>query len=172
VSCGYTKGIEYNYTGWFKNSLYFAFQSGGDFFDPGFNWSTNFSYWEQNIEPVMTSSFIDGHIPDSRSSYIIGGRLSIDLAKTLPHWILPIVLFSGISHHFISYKYNSENIPAGYNLKIKNDLNSFDFGFNSYIKISGHFRIFGQMECFSFFNDLNQGGTAYMIGLTYLLRKE
>ncbi len=86
----------------FQYSFYPEFQIGGDFLTPSIQWVTYWGFWKDGVEKALP---VADFVTYSFSSHIIGARFNLLLAHVLPHWPLPLGVFAGVAHHFISGTY-------------------------------------------------------------------
>jgi hypothetical protein len=172
LGIGSINGFEYFESNRPKDLNYTQIQVGGELIIPFFNWSVIFSHWITYHTQQRISSICEGYYPDSKVGYTLGGRFSIELPKALPHWIIPITLFTGFSYHFIEEKYNQlyfQELPVTYNTK--KNFSTLDIGMSAYINLSKHFRIFGQMESFVLLEEIYFYNSTLTLGFSYYLKE-
>ena len=129
------------------------------------DWSTYWGYSDDRVDEVR---YTDAIVYSARTN-IIGGRIAFTPARALKHWILPITIFGGISHHFISLKYiggGDYDGNIGYDHNIGS--NTLELGLKVYYIIVEPIEI--QAEAHQFFglgNDRwrHKGRRAYTLGI-------
>jgi hypothetical protein len=84
-----------------KQIFYPELEIGGKAFLPSLGWSAYWGYWDEAIRETAVS---DQAVYSTRGQ-ILGGRILFDPSKALDRWVLPVIIFVGISHQFISPTY-------------------------------------------------------------------
>src|SRR5260221_6968133 len=93
------EGREYKYV------AYPEVQLGGECLLPFLGWSAYWGYWDDGVEHTDISD----QIAVSTHGHIVGARIAFFPKLAMEQWPLPIALFGGLAHQFISY-----NIIEGY----------------------------------------------------------
>jgi hypothetical protein len=70
---------------------------GGQVVSTYLQWEIFWGYWDDNINEVNVRDMA----VYSTYGHIIGGRIEFKPSQVLKGWIMPIVVTSGFSHHFI-----------------------------------------------------------------------
>ena len=86
----------------YQYTLYYELQIGGQFFAPSLKWVAYWGHWDDGIAGALPVADMATH---SYSSHVVGLRFSVHPAKLLAHWPLPIGVFAGASHEFLSKRY-------------------------------------------------------------------
>lgn len=84
-----------------KYVLYPEVEIGGQFFPQYLQWSAFWGYWDDGIN--------QGHLTEtveySAHGHTVGIRLAFYPSSALKEWPLPIAIFGGLTHHFVSLTY-------------------------------------------------------------------
>jgi hypothetical protein len=82
----------------YSNVFYPELQVQGDLFARGIGWETFWGYWDDGITQVQV---VDAIVYNS-TGHMVGLRISFDPKQLEPNFLLPVVVWSGLAHHFIS----------------------------------------------------------------------
>ena len=107
------------------NVFYPELQVQGVLLTRGIGWESFWGYWDDGITQVQ----IRDAIVYSSSGHMVGVRVSVDPRQLLAQWPLPIVLWGGVAHQFISLNdlgYEDFTGSRGYDHAI--GTNSWEFG--------------------------------------------
>jgi len=152
----------------YQYSLYPEFQAGGRFFTSFFRWAAYWGYWTDGIDHALP---VADMVTYSSKSHIVGFRLAFFPADMAPEWTLPIGIFAGIAHHFVSIHYiGGFGIDGKPGHDFSEYLNTFELGLNTDFSIIGPLGM--RAEIHQFFptagkqiDKAQKGRRAYKVGL-------
>jgi hypothetical protein len=107
------------------NVFYPELQVQGVLLTRGIGWESFWGYWDDGITQVQ----VRDAIVYSSSGHMLGARVSVDPKLLLAQWPLPIVVWGGVAHQFISLNdlgYTDFAGSGGYDHAI--GANSWEFG--------------------------------------------
>jgi len=147
-------------------------QVGGFLGEPFIQWSLYWGYWDDGI---TSAPEVTDNIEYTYSAHIVGARFFFLPAQADNHWPLPIALWAGIAHHFISRTYlagsDYSGIPGSNGSE---SINTVEAGLRLYFKITRSTELRAEGHQFFRLGDepLDQAQTnrtAYSVGLAFLL---
>ncbi|HUL44295.1 MAG TPA: hypothetical protein VLY03_08055 [Bacteroidota bacterium] len=129
-----------------------------------FGWSVYVAHWDDAMHGVTVT---DNAIY-SLSGNILGARISFDPSKVSGNWILPLQVFGGIAHYFISAKYvGGVNYSGGTDYFGPNSGTSLEFGLKSSINLSESFGLRAEGHRLFPIED-RAGRFVYSVGTNYI----
>lgn len=152
----------------YQYSVYPEVQIGGNVFIPSVRWIAYWGYWTDGVEKAFP---VTDHVTYSYSSHIVGARFNFFPAKLLPHWPLPIGIFTGVAHHFISGKYVSgSGFDGRPGQDLAGDATTFEIGLNAEVEVLGPIAVRVEVQQFvplgsKEFDQLQKNRRAYKVGL-------
>ncbi len=151
-------------------ALYTELQIGGNFLIPSVRWSVYWGYWTDGVEETLP---VMDFVTYSYSSHIVGGRFNFLPAKLLPHWPLPVGIFAGVGHHFISGKYvGGFGLDGAPGQDFTVGATTLEIGLNAEADLLGPIAVRGEVQQFISFGDgefdrLQKNRRAYKVGLAF-----
>jgi hypothetical protein len=106
-------------------------QLGGEFLLPYLGWSAYWGYWDDGIETTTISD----QTSYSTHGHILGTRIAFFPSIALQQWPLPIALFGGVAHHFITYRIVDRYYTANITPEGTAGSNAFEFGLTVYASV-------------------------------------
>jgi hypothetical protein len=161
---------DYSFYHDFQYSIYPEFQIGGDFLTPSIRWVTYWGFWADGIENALP---VADFVTYSYSSHIVGARFNFLLENFLPHVPLPIGIFTGVAHHFISVRYVG---GFGFDGKAGHDysdgVTTFEIGVNGEVDVFDQIAIRAEVQQFvplgsKEFDRAQKNRRAYKVGLAF-----
>jgi len=127
IGVGSMRGVE-NY----KQVFHPEIAIGGQAVSTYLQWAIFWGYWDDDINEVN----VRDKAVYSTYGHIIGGRIEFEPAKVLRDWIIPIVVTTGFSHHFILKKYiGGGDYDGDTKYRGPDALNSVELGLRIYSNI-------------------------------------
>lgn len=154
-------GVEEQYV------FYPELQLNGQFLFPSFRWSTYWGYWDDAINDVRV---VDAIVYSTRG-HIIGGRIAFVPSLAAEHWPLPITIFAGLAHHFVSVRYvGGEDFAGTRGNDGTRTSNTFEIGLSGFVNISDFMQFRAEAHQFFGLSDdprahSHKGRRAFTIGL-------
>jgi len=156
----------------YQYAFYPELQIGGTLFLSYFKWTTYWGYWSDGItEPLDVMDMVTY----SGQTHILGARVTFHPAEVAPEFPLPVGIFAGFAHHFISVEYVG---GLGFDGKPGHDytqtLNTFELGLNIDVSVLGPINLRGEVhQLFPLGNEstnaTQRGRRAYKVGLALQL---
>ena len=143
-------------------SVYPEIQLSGDFFIPSIRWTVYWGYWTDGKDK-------EDQVEYWRNIHIVGTRFTLLPKKLWDTWDLPIGIFIGFRHHFLSAKgfaFMTESFNGS--LELPHDLyaTTFDVGLIAEVQVLGPFGIKGELQKDFLFGE-NEYGYMDNYHLTY-----
>jgi hypothetical protein len=157
---------EYQYT------LYYELQIGGLFFAPSFKWVAYWGHWDDGIARALPVADLATH---SNSGHVIGARVFVLPTELLAHWPLPVGVFAGASHEFLSIRYVGGHDYYGRPANdYTEDVTTLEIGLNVEVEILSPLAIRGEIRQLFPLGDQEvdqrqKGRRAYTIGVAAIL---
>ena len=127
-------------------AVYPELQIGGRFFLPAVRWTAYWGYWTDGVEQVVP---VADAVTYSSTSHIVGVRIALLPAEMLPHWPLPVGVFTGVGYHFIARKYiGGTGVDGRPGRNITGHATTVDLGVNVEFQIFGPVGIRGEIQQF------------------------
>jgi len=152
----------------YQYTLYYEVQIGGQFFAPSLKWVAYWGHWDDGIAKELPVADMVTH---SYSSHAVGVRFNVLPAELLAHLPLPIGVFAGGSHEFLSSRYVGGHDYYG---RPGNDyteeVTTLEIGLNVEVEILSPLAIRGEIRQLLPLGDrevdqLQKGRRAYTIGV-------
>jgi hypothetical protein len=155
----------------YQYSVYPEIQAGGEFFTPSVVWSTYWGYWTDGVARAFP---IADYVTYSHASHIVGARFQFSPARILPHWPIPIGIFTGVAHHFITATYIggfAYDGRPGHDFTA--DATTLEFGLNIEVEVFGPIIIRGEAQQYvglgsKDFDRLQKDRRSYKVGFALL----
>jgi hypothetical protein len=126
-----------------KMVFYPEIQTGGQFFLQYLEWTAYYAHWDDAVTQVNTT---ENAVYSIRGN-ILGARIALNPSKLDEHWSLPITVFGGIAHQFISPTYvGGSNQISGTEYLGSNAINSFEFGVSAFARIFDAVELHAQVQ--------------------------
>jgi len=161
---------DYSFYQDYQYAVYPEVQIAGNFFIPSVQWIAYWGYWSDGVDKALPVADYDTY---SYSSHIVGVRLTFLPAKLLPHWPLPVGVFSGFAHHFISRRYvGGFGYDGKHGQDFADDANTVEIGLNAEVDVLGPIAIRGEVQQFiplgnDYFSQMQKNRRAYKVGLAF-----
>lgn len=152
----------------YQYSFYPELQVGGDFLTPSIQWIVCWGYWMDGVKKAFP---VADMVTYSYSSHLLGARFNIFPGKLLPHWPLPVGVFTGLAHHFISGKYvGGFGLDGRPGRDFTRSGNTFEAGINAELEALGPIAVRGEIhQLFPLGNEwldrMQKNRRAYTVGL-------
>jgi hypothetical protein len=161
---------DYSFYEDYQYSVYPEVQIGGNLFIPSVRWIAYWGYWTDGVEKALP---VLDFVTYSHSSHIVGVRFNLLPAKLLPHWPLPIGVFTGVAHHFIAGRYvGGFGFVGRPGQDFTDDANTLEIGLNAEVDVLGPIAIRGEIQQFiplgsDYLDRMQKSRRAYKVGLTF-----
>jgi len=147
-----------------KIVFYPEIQTGGQCFLQYLEWTAFIAYWDD----AATPAYLSEHAFYSTKGSIMGGRIAFDPSKADEHWVLPIDLFVGFAHQFISPTYaDGPSEPTGSEYMGPTGINSFEIGISAYASIFDTIELSAQIQQLFAISEVSKR-LSYSVGFNYV----
>lgn len=139
----------------------------GEFFRRYIDWSVYWGYWNDRIDQLDISDAI----VYSSSGHIIGGRIVFIPSLADEHWTVPVAIFGGIAHQFMSITYVGGEDNGG---RTGSDhtaaSNTLELGLRISLAISDPIQLRAEAhQLFELTNEYSRHRRAYKLGVSVAL---
>ena len=153
----------------YQYAIYPEFQVGGDFVVSYFRWTIYWGFWNDGITQALP---VADMVTYSNQSHITGFRFTFLPSQIAPEWPLPVGVFGGIAHHFMSATYvGGLGLDGKPGQDFTQGSSTFELGLNAHLSILGPIKIGGEVHQYfplsdEYLDRTQKNRRAYKVGLT------